>query len=85
MIETTDKPRRFYKKKKYQKPSDQFWKTSFMKVLSCLEYESLSWEKGAWPNYGLSNADIKKIEQEYRFWKSKLEKQNLENINNGQS
>jgi len=57
--------------KKYQKPSDKFWRENLMKILHCLQYEELTWSKQHWKDYGISSSDQRKIEQEFaRYEKS---------------
>ncbi len=56
------------RKNAYQKPSDRFWRENFMKVLKCLAFEELTWSVENWQKYGVSTADRRRIEQEYRRW-----------------
>lgn len=69
--------------KNKQKPSDKFWKECLMKVLHSLENEELTWYSDNWHNYGISNSDKKKIEQEYnRFIGTKEKKAAFEQLVN---
>lgn len=51
--------------KKRPAPSQTFWRESFMKVLSCLYWEEATWGANEWDKYGVSEADRKRIEQEF--------------------
>ena len=71
------------KKERFKKgysvtPTDRFWKTLFMKVLDSMYNEEATWSQPHWQKYGISNADAKKIEQEFDRFKNYQEKKNAE-------
>lgn len=61
-------------KPKNVKVSDKYWKINLMKILECLEFEELTWSQDNWHNFGISNADKKKIEQAYENYQRQNKK-----------
>jgi hypothetical protein len=55
----------------HTKLSDKFWRMNMMKLLECLEFQELTWSKQNWQDYGISNADARKIEAEYKRYASR--------------
>ena len=63
------------------KLSDRFWKETFMRVLEALYWNEATWSLDVWPQFGISNADRKKVEQEFERWMAAKAKKNLQNTN----
>jgi hypothetical protein len=58
----------------YNKPSDNYWKNNFMRVLLAMYYNEATWSIDKWHEFGISQSDAKKIEAEFFRYKHYFEK-----------
>lgn len=58
----------------YNKPSDNYWKNNFMRVLLAMYYNEATWSMDKWHEFGISQSDAKKIESEFFRFKHNFEK-----------